>query len=178
MHSSDDLRSDFLSSDVVVADEAHMIRNPNSKTTKAMAELKTKRRIALTGSPLQNNLMEYYCMVNFVRPGFLGSPSQFNSQFAYPIASGQHADSTKSDVRVRCVCVCIWTLMYDVSSIIFIVVLQKAKYRAHVLHKRLLPLIHRRDVTVLKAELPKKREFVVCLSMSPYQKYLYKKYLE
>lgn len=98
---SDKLRDQFLAADIVVADEAHMIRNPNSKTTKAMAELKTKRRIALTGSPLQNNLMEYYCMVNFVRPGFLGKPSQFSKRFAGPIAAGQHADSTPADVRVR-----------------------------------------------------------------------------
>ncbi|KAH9706877.1 protein CHROMATIN REMODELING 20 [Citrus sinensis] len=57
--------------DILVCDEAHMIKNTRADTTQALKQVKCQRRIALTGSPLQNNLMEYYCMVDFVREGFV-----------------------------------------------------------------------------------------------------------
>lgn len=48
--------------DILVCDEAHMIKNTRADITQALKQVKTQRRIALTGSPLQNNLMEYYCV--------------------------------------------------------------------------------------------------------------------
>jgi len=48
---------------MVVVDEAHVIKNRGSSITEALSQIRTKFRIALTGSPLQNNLEEYYCMV-------------------------------------------------------------------------------------------------------------------
>ncbi|KAG4919770.1 hypothetical protein JHK82_057198 [Glycine max] len=47
--------------DILVCDEAHMIKNTKADVTQALKQVKCQRRIALTGSPLQNNLMEYYC---------------------------------------------------------------------------------------------------------------------
>lgn len=48
--------------DILVCDEAHMIKNTMADVTQALKQNKCQRRIALTGSPLQNNLMEYYCV--------------------------------------------------------------------------------------------------------------------
>lgn len=48
--------------DILVCDEAHMIKNTKADVTQALKQVKCQRRIALTGSPLQNNLMEYYCV--------------------------------------------------------------------------------------------------------------------
>lgn len=48
--------------DILVCDEAHIIKNTRADTTQALKQVKCQRRIALTGSPLQNNLMEYYCV--------------------------------------------------------------------------------------------------------------------
>lgn len=48
--------------DILVCDEAHMIKNTKADITQALKQVKCQRRIALTGSPLQNNLMEYYCV--------------------------------------------------------------------------------------------------------------------
>lgn len=48
--------------DLLVCDEAHSIKNSKAHVTQALMQVRTKRRIALTGSPLQNNLTEYYCV--------------------------------------------------------------------------------------------------------------------
>ncbi|KAI3796901.1 hypothetical protein L1987_39588 [Smallanthus sonchifolius] len=86
--------------DILVCDEAHMIKNTRADTTQALKLVKCQRRIALTGSPLQNNLMEYYCMVDFVREGFLGSSQEFRNRFQNPIENGQHTNSTSDDVKI------------------------------------------------------------------------------
>jgi SNF2 family DNA or RNA helicase len=59
--------------DLIVADEAHIIKNPKTKISKIFDAMKSTVRIALTGSPLQNNLLEYWCMVNWVKPLYLGN---------------------------------------------------------------------------------------------------------
>ena len=59
--------------DVVVVDEAHLfLKNNQTGISKVLSMIDTKRRIALTGTPLQNNLMEYYRMANWIKPDCLG----------------------------------------------------------------------------------------------------------
>lgn len=59
--------------DLVIVDEAHRLANSNSQITEAVKRIKTTKRIALTGYPLQNKLSEYWTMIDFVRPEYLGS---------------------------------------------------------------------------------------------------------
>ena len=71
---------------VVVLDEAHlMLKNNKSEISKALGALQTKRRIALTGTPLQNNLKEFYQIADWIKPGCLGTERSFEWKFSNPI---------------------------------------------------------------------------------------------
>ncbi|KAJ6349364.1 hypothetical protein OIU77_006867 [Salix suchowensis] len=139
--------------DILVCDEAHMIKNTRADTTQALKLVKCQRRIALTGSPLQNNLMEYYCMVDFVREGFLGSSHEFRNRFQNPIENGQHTNSMVDDVKIM-------------------------NQRSHILYEQLKGFVQRMDMSVVKKDLPPKTVFVVAVKLSPLQRKLYKRFLD
>lgn len=67
----------------------------------AIKDVRTRRRLALTGSPLQNNLMEYFTMVDFVRKGILGTEARFKHKFEIPISNGLAKDNSQTEVKVR-----------------------------------------------------------------------------
>jgi transcriptional regulator ATRX len=70
--------------DVLVVDEAHtMLANSSNKISQQLCEIQTKRRILLTGTPLQNNVTEYYHMVEFIRPGVIGVSSEADFEKAF-----------------------------------------------------------------------------------------------
>lgn len=68
----------------VVLDEAHVIKNYNTKTSKASMQLKAGFRLALTGTPLQNHLGETWNLFNFINPGLLGNLNHFTDTFIKP----------------------------------------------------------------------------------------------
>jgi len=67
--------------DMIVCDEGHVLKNANAGISKALSRIRTKRRIILTGTPLQNNLKEYYYMVHFVKPHLCKLKSVKNRNF-------------------------------------------------------------------------------------------------
>ena len=73
---------------VVCLDEAHAIKNRETKTAQAVYTLKSKTRIALTGTPLQNHLGELWSLFNFINPGMLGGYDAFHQRFVVPIENG------------------------------------------------------------------------------------------
>jgi non-specific serine/threonine protein kinase len=84
------LRSDIklfsdLQLDYVVLDESQAIKNPASKVTKAAGLLKSKHRLCMSGTPLQNNTFDVYAQMNFLNPGMLGSIEFFRQEFSIPI---------------------------------------------------------------------------------------------
>lgn len=64
---------------IVVADEAHQLKNQKSRVNKAMQQINTRCRLALTGYPLQNNMEEYYNMIYWVRHHKAGMLSSLDS---------------------------------------------------------------------------------------------------
>ncbi|GAV08747.1 hypothetical protein RvY_18395 [Ramazzottius varieornatus] len=86
--------------DILVCDEAHMLKCETGKTLQCVSLINTNARIALTGTPLQNNLNEYYTMVNFVKPALLGSSKEFKIQFLDPIVEGSKKEAARDDVRL------------------------------------------------------------------------------
>ncbi|XP_015281926.1 PREDICTED: transcriptional regulator ATRX isoform X2 [Gekko japonicus] len=139
--------------DFVICDEGHILKNEASAVSKAMNSIKSRRRIILTGTPLQNNLIEYHCMVNFIKENLLGSVKEFRNRFINPIQNGQCADSTMADVRVM-------------------------KKRAHILYEMLAGCVQRKDYTALTKFLPPKYEYVLAVRMTPLQCKLYQFYLD
>ena len=72
--------------DLVVCDEGHRLKNAGAKASQCLAQMSNcDKRIVLTGTPLQNELKEFYAIVNIVCPGILGSTSQFTRQYEEPI---------------------------------------------------------------------------------------------
>ena len=65
----------------VVLDEAQFIKNPDSKTAKAAGSLQARFRVATTGTPIENRLVELWSLFNFLNPGLLGSLSSFQKRF-------------------------------------------------------------------------------------------------
>lgn len=79
--------------DYVVLDESQAIKNPKSLATKAVSLLKAKYRLALSGTPIQNNTFDLYAQMNFLNPGMLGSRDFFMNEFAVPIDKFQEKDA-------------------------------------------------------------------------------------
>ncbi|ORX69202.1 hypothetical protein DL89DRAFT_293630 [Linderina pennispora] len=61
-----------------VLDEGHVIKNAKTKLTQAVKRLKARRRLILSGTPVQNNVIELWSLFDFLMPGFLGTERQFN----------------------------------------------------------------------------------------------------
>ncbi|KAL4158929.1 hypothetical protein PRNP1_004703 [Phytophthora ramorum] len=139
--------------DLIVLDEGHRVRNHKSKLVKALAHVKTTRRIILTGYPLQNHLEEYWTMVNFARPDYLGSLDEFKNRFVAPIKNAQCIDSSEADLRL-------------------------ARQRAFVLTRELKPLVLRRDQQYLFKQLPPKKEYVLMCKLTDAQAQLYRIFLQ
>ena len=71
--------------DVVILDESQNIKNVNAQTTKAIMLLNAKHRIALSGTPIENNLSELYSLFRFLNPSMFGTMEEFNNFYAIPI---------------------------------------------------------------------------------------------
>ncbi|KAI1021539.1 hypothetical protein LB505_000093 [Fusarium chuoi] len=153
MNMSDEL-ADLLTNrtDVVIADEAHKMKNRESQTNLACSRFRTKSRIALTGSPLSNSVLEYFAMIDWVAPNFLGPFSEFSHIYASPVERGLYNDSTPGEKR-------------------------KAQMRLKALEQLVAPKINRHTIAALKNDLPPKQEFIIFVPPTIPQKQLYQLYI-
>lgn len=84
--------------DVVVCDEGHRLKNNSSKVMKLLDGLGVQMRLVLTGTPIQNDLGEFYTIANFINPGILGSQADFQKRFARPILRARDVNCLSREI--------------------------------------------------------------------------------
>ncbi|XP_041042629.1 DNA excision repair protein ERCC-6-like 2 isoform X2 [Carcharodon carcharias] len=137
----------------VFVDEAHKIKNPKAQITQTLKALKCKVRIGLTGTILQNNMDELWCVMDWAVPGCLGNRAHFKEEFCNPIEFGQRHTATKRELAVG----------------------RKSMRR---LAKRMSFWFLRRTKALISDQLPKKDDRVIYCSLTEFQKMIYKAVLE
>ncbi len=94
----DDLRKGY-GIDIVVADEGHRLKTSKNKSAQVIKSLVTPRRIILSGTPIQNDLGEFFTMVDLVNPNLLGSSKKFAKEFALPIMKSRQPEATRKEIQ-------------------------------------------------------------------------------
>lgn len=140
-------------STLVIADEAHILRNEKSQISQAANQFFTQRRIALTGSPMSNNIQEIYTLVSWAAPGYLGSSEEFRSSYGIPIEAGTYLESTAGERR-------------------------RSIKKLAALKEIIAPKLNRADITVLKGAIKNKVEYVLTVPLTACQEEAYVKYVQ
>jgi TATA-binding protein-associated factor len=150
--SYDSVRTDIetlhpLSFNYCILDEGHAIRNSKAKVTQAVKRLASNYRLILSGTPVQNSVLELWSMFDFLMPGFLGLEAAFARQYSKPILESR---TRKNNTAV-----------------------EGGIMAMESLHRQVLPFIlGRKKETVLKDLPPKILQDLMC-DMSPLQVRLY-----
>ena len=134
--------------DLLVCDEAHRLKNSETGIYKQLNKLQCRRRILLSGTPMQNALTEFYAMVNFTNPDVLGDQNKFSRVYQTPILVGREPFATDAERRKGDDC---------------------ATRLSNIVNQ----FIVRRTNTLLSAHLPPKVMHIVCCDLTPLQKTLY-----
>ncbi|MGW9495903.1 DEAD/DEAH box helicase [Streptomyces prasinus] len=80
---------------MVVADEAQHVKNPHSATAKALRTLPAPARVALTGTPVENNLSELWALLDWTTPGLLGPLTSFRARHARAVEAGEDDEAVE-----------------------------------------------------------------------------------
>ena len=115
--------------------------------------LKCKRRVLLSGTPIQNDLLEYFSLVHFVNQGILGTAQEFKKRFEAAILRGRDADATDEAQKLG---------------------QAKLEELANIVNRCII----RRTATLLTKYLPVKIELVICCQLSPVQRAIYTKFIQ
>lgn len=136
-----------------VLDEGHKIRNPNTAITIYCKELRTANRIILSGTPMQNNLIELWSLFDFVFPMRLGTLVNFRQQFEFPIRQGGYANASNLQVQTAMKC-------------------------AETLKDTISPYLLQRFKADVASDLPKKSEQVLFCKLTKFQRETYENFLD
>ncbi|EGE78149.2 DNA repair protein rhp54 [Blastomyces dermatitidis ATCC 18188] len=138
---------------LLLCDEGHRLKNGDSQTFTALNSLNVDRRVILSGTPIQNDLSEYFSLLNFANPNILGTRSEFHKKYEMPILRGRDADATDEDRKKG-----------DESVTELLNVVNK--------------FIIRRTNDILSKYLPVKYEHVVFCGLAPFQTDLYNHFIQ
>ena len=136
-----------------ILDEGHKIRNPNTAITIYCKELRTPNRIILSGTPMQNNLVELWSLFDFVFPMRLGTLVSFRNEFEIPIRQGGYANASNLQVQTAYKC-------------------------AEILKDAISPYLLQRFKVDVAADLPKKSEQVLFCKLTKRQRKDYQLFLD
>ncbi|GJJ12235.1 hypothetical protein Clacol_006476 [Clathrus columnatus] len=131
-----------------ILDEGHVIKNAKTKLTKAVKQLQAHHRLILSGTPIQNNVLELWSLFDFLMPGFLGSESSFYERFGKPILSSRDGKASAKNTEA-------------------------AALALEALHKQVLPFLLRRLKEDVLNDLPPKIIQDYYCELSDVQKQLY-----
>ncbi|XP_030583572.1 DNA repair and recombination protein RAD54-like [Archocentrus centrarchus] len=138
---------------LVICDEGHRLKNSDNQTYQALNSMSAQRRVLISGTPIQNDLLEYFSLVHFVNAGILGTAQEFKKQFELPILKGRDADASDKE-----------RLTGE----------EKLKELISIVNRCLI----RRTSDILSKYLPVKIEQLVCCRLTPLQTELYKHFLK
>uniref|UniRef100_A0A8B9GYD6 B-TFIID TATA-box binding protein associated factor 1 n=1 Tax=Astyanax mexicanus TaxID=7994 RepID=A0A8B9GYD6_ASTMX len=131
-----------------ILDEGHVIKNGKTKLSKAIKQLAANYRVILSGTPIQNNVLELWSLFDFLMPGFLGTERQFAARYGKPILASRDAKSSSRE--------------------------QEAGVLAmEALHRQVLPFLLRRMKEDVLQDLPPKIIQDYYCNLSPLQVQLY-----
>jgi TATA-binding protein-associated factor len=147
-----------------ILDEGHVIKNAKTKLTKAVKCIQAQHRLILSGTPIQNNVLELWSLFDFLMPGFLGTESSFNERFSKPILSNRDGKSKNAEAGTR-PAVSISITIANFSS--------AAALALEALHKQVLPFLLRRLKEDVLNDLPPKIIQDYYCELSDIQKNLY-----
>eukprot|EP01133_Synstelium_polycarpum_P005747 gene5747-6651_t len=131
----------------MVLDEAHSIKNFKSQRWQTLLTFNATRRLLLTGTPLQNNLMELWSLLHFLMPAIFASHAEFNAWFATPVTGAiEGGDVVDESIVTR-------------------------------LHAVLRPFLLRRLKKDVEKQMPQKYTHIVTCALSRRQRYLYEEFM-
>lgn len=133
---------------LMLCDEGHRLKNGDNQTFSALNSLNATRRVILSGTPIQNDLSEYFSLISFANPGLLGSRHEFRKRFEIPILRGRDADASEAERQRGDECLA--ELLGIVNKFII-----------------------RRTNDILSKYLPVKYEHVIFCNLAPFQVALY-----
>lgn len=135
--------------DIVICDEGHRLKTSTNKAASAIKTLSTERRVILSGTPVQNDLAEFYTMVDFVNPNILSKYTTFKREFETPIMKSRQPGAAEKD-------------------------LEKGEARSEELANLTGKFILRRTAEILDNYLPPKTEYVVFCRPTGAQRQIYR----
>ncbi|OJJ45577.1 hypothetical protein ASPZODRAFT_68468 [Penicilliopsis zonata CBS 506.65] len=138
--------------DIIIADEGHRLKTLQNKSGQAIQSLNASKRVILSGTPIQNDLKEFFAAVDLVNPGVLGTLKAFIREFEGPIVKSRQPEATRKDI-------------------------EKGEARSEELRNLTSQFILRRTADILAKYLPPKTEYVLFCRPTPTQANLYRNVL-
>ena len=142
-----------------ILDEGHAIRNPTSKIATAARSIEAQHRLILSGTPIQNSVLELWALFDFLMPGFLGNHRVFYSKYCKALAASRSAASfgRRSSSKAEA---------------------EAGVLALESLHRQVMPFVLRRTKDQVLSDLPPKTIQDIVCDLSPLQRILYEDFVE